>query len=137
MAALFRPIYRILLTEAIPLNTTLAGNTERKIVIDDTNSQNIAPVTLNDAKTIITLPAGKLYKVTFLNENIAATANFPFLFKITSNPIGGAVRSTEDWENTPLPYYTAGRAGQIFNLIDLTDTETNEEMCLIVENPRR
>ena len=133
MAALFRPTYRILLTTALPPPTDIAANTDHKLVIDDANSQNIAPVTLNDDKTVITLPAGKLYKITLITE-VNLTVPDTFRMKITSNPVGGAVRAVDSWENTPQLYYVRERAGQIFSVIDLTGTETNEEVCIIVEN---
>ena len=130
MAALFRPKYRIILFDGIDENLG-AGN--HKLAVNIAGSQNMAPVTLNDDRTVITLPAGKLYKLTYISEQ---PAEEPILiFRLTSNPVGGAVRSVEDWENTPLLYYTANFKGLVHNFIDLTDTETNEEVCALIVNP--
>ena len=132
MAALFRPIYRILLTDTEALQS-IPANSEIKLSIDDADSQNIAPVTLNDDKDVITLPAGKLYKIIVIvpYNGIGSSDNF---LKLTSNPVGGAVRAVDAWEDTPALYYSTGHEGTLVTLIDLTDTETNEELCLIIEN---
>ena len=132
MAALFRPTFRILQLTALAAQAVAANGTH-KLIVNDANSQNLAPVTLNDDKTVITLPAGKLYKVIFIPQ-VESTGSATVTIGITSNPAGGAVRAIDNWENTPLFYYTAGHDGLLCNYIDLTSENTAEEVCVLITN---
>ena len=132
MAALFRPTFRILQLTALAAQN-IDADENHKLVVNDTNSQNLGPITLNDDKDVITLPAGKLYKVIFIPQ-VKSTGLANFNISIRSNPTGGAVRSIDDWENTPLFYYTAGHDGLLCNYIDLTNEDTSEELCVLISN---